>query len=255
MRCTDRLALATAQAVANIVIQRIQFTGFEQNRLLVQQPQGRCIGVFQTGAGGQLAAVKHTVRINTFFIGFKGTEAVPVQVLQFGNTNTVLAGNDPAQRGCQVHDPLNDLFCLVQHGVVIGIDGNVGMHVAIAGVHVGGDKQAARTDVAVDTVEFFTHRRQLVAGENRLERHFDFPAPGNNQIPPEQQLQDAVTTLYTVALLCIQQACTFFCRRIQMVQQGLPALAGAAQMLSRSVFFRRNNLAFFFAVLVVLVAA
>ena len=40
----------------------------------------------------------------------------------------------------------------LQHFIVVGIDGNIGMHVAVAGVHVQGDEHAALEHACVDRV-------------------------------------------------------------------------------------------------------
>jgi hypothetical protein len=48
-----------------------------------------------------------------------------------------------------MHDALDGPVGGLQHLVIVGIDRDVGMHVAVAGVHVQGDENAAAQDFLV----------------------------------------------------------------------------------------------------------
>ena len=51
------------------------------------------------------------------------------------------------------HDAADDLVRLLQHRVVVGVDRNVGVHVAVAGVHVQGDEHAALQHALVHGID------------------------------------------------------------------------------------------------------
>ena len=65
----------------------------------------------------------------------------------------------------------------VQHGVVIGIDRNIGVHIAVAGVHVQGDEHTALQDAFVNGIALGEHRRECAADENPRQgaAYFRFP--------------------------------------------------------------------------------
>ena len=91
----------------------------------------------------------------------------------------MLSRDDPAQFLGQVHDPGHDLVGLVQHFIVVGIDRNVGMHVAVPRVHVGRDEQTAGADLGMNGIQPVAHRLQIVAAENILQRLFHTAPVGN----------------------------------------------------------------------------
>jgi hypothetical protein len=66
-----------------------------------------------------------------------------VEELELGQPDAVLARNHAAEFGRQRHDAHDGRVGGLQHGVVVGIDRDVGVHVAVAGVHVQRHEHAA----------------------------------------------------------------------------------------------------------------
>ena len=55
----------------------------------------------------------------------------------------MFTGNHAIQRTRQRHDALNRLVRRLQHGVVVAVDRDIGMHIAIARVHMQRHPDAA----------------------------------------------------------------------------------------------------------------
>ena len=90
MGLADRFTFSTAQAVADVIIQRTQLTLFQNNRLLFYQTEGGGVGLLQTRPRLQLTPVEVIFRVDTLFIFNKGLEFFRCQILHLGNTDTVL---------------------------------------------------------------------------------------------------------------------------------------------------------------------
>ncbi len=107
----------------------------------------------------QLAGIHHPVRVHLAAIGREFGDALRLQVLELGEADAVLAGNHPAQRDDLVHHAVDDMVGALQHGPVVGENGDVDVHVAVAGVHVGGEHDAAVAHFLIGAVERGEHRR------------------------------------------------------------------------------------------------
>ena len=65
----------------------------------------------------------------------------------------VLSGDHAAQRLCELHDAVDDPVGLVEHMVVVRVDRDIRMHIAVAGVHVQGDEQPCIPQPAVNRAQ------------------------------------------------------------------------------------------------------
>ena len=91
----------------------------------------------------QLAFVEAPFGINTRFVVRKRLQLGIGQKLQLGDTNTVLTRNHAIQRTRQGHDALYGLVRRLQHRVIIAIDRDIGVHIAIARMHMQRNPDAA----------------------------------------------------------------------------------------------------------------
>ena len=71
---------------------------------------------------------------------------VLIQVANLGQADAMLARDDTAERLRQLHDPRDHAIGLVQHLVIMRMHRDVGVYIAVAGVHVQGDEQAIVAD-------------------------------------------------------------------------------------------------------------
>ncbi len=128
----------------------------------------------QTRAGQQFTAIKNPIRIDSLLIVNKALQVLRRHIADLGDPDTMLTGNHPAEFSGQGHDAVNDTLRLLHHPVIVGIDGDIGVYVAIAGVHVQGNEQATGTDVMMNFLEALMDRFELPSTENFLERlrHF-----------------------------------------------------------------------------------
>jgi hypothetical protein len=67
------------------------------------------------------------------------------------------------------HDAVDRLVGGLQHLVVVGVDRDVGVHVAVAGVHVQGHEDAAAQHLLVQLLELVAHRAEQLAVEDLVE--------------------------------------------------------------------------------------
>ena len=226
----DGLALAAAQAVADGVVERAQLALFQDQGLLLHQAQGGGVGIVQTRARQQLAAVEHAARIHALLVFGEGLQGAGGQVLDLGQPDAVFPGDHAPQGDGQVHDAIDDAFRLLEHLIVVGVDGDVGVHVAIAGVHVQGHEQAAGTDATVDLVDARVHGREFQSAEDLLQGSFHLAPVGDAQVAAQEQIQHPVAVAQARPLRLPEQL-QMPCRRlVQVRQQGLPAPGHAFQM-------------------------
>ncbi len=113
------------------------------------------------------------LRIDLLLVGAEGADFLFGEEFQLGDADPVFTGNHAIQAARQVHDALDGLVCRLQHVVVVGIDRDVGVHVAIAGVHVQGDEDAAAQHFLVDGLNALddrpVHRTVENLGQARLQ--------------------------------------------------------------------------------------
>lgn len=121
-------------------------------------------------AAQQLAFVEATLRVDPCLVIGKGLEFFVGQELQLGNTNAVFTRNDAVQAARQHHDARHRFVGGLQHVVVVAVDGDVGVHVAVARVHVQGHPDAAFEHALVHRVALGQDGLKRHAAENLLQR-------------------------------------------------------------------------------------
>src|ERR1700675_171257 len=122
--------------------------------------------------------VEAALRIDAVLVGTKLRELRVGKILQLGNADAVFAGNHAVQVAGNAHDPRHNAIGCVQHRVVVRVDRNVGMHVAVARMHVHGDESAAVKDAPVYRIAIAKHLRKRGADKNAREdrAHLALPA-------------------------------------------------------------------------------
>ena len=98
----------------------------------------------------ELALVEAALGIDaTLVVGERG-DLVVAQELELGDADAVLARDHAVEAARQLHDPRHRRVRGLQHLVVVAVDRDVGVHVAVAGVHVQRHPDAAAQHLGVD---------------------------------------------------------------------------------------------------------
>ena len=84
---------------------------------------------------------------------------------------------------------LGDAIGLVQHLVVVRMHRDVGVHIAVAGVHVQGDEQAIVADLGVDSTQFLAQRLQCRTAEDLAQRLLDLVTVRDPDVATQQQVE------------------------------------------------------------------
>ena len=74
----------------------------------------------------------------------------------------------PPRERASSHDARHGLVGFLQHLVVIGVDRQIGMHIAVTGMHVQGHKYAAAQNFFVHSLDPFDDRAEIIAFKNLL---------------------------------------------------------------------------------------
>ncbi len=179
VRRAHRLALAAAQAVLDRVGDRGNLALLHDQRFVPHQAEARRVRIRQRRTRHQFAAIEAAFRIDAVLIGTEGARFVVAQEFELGDADAVFAGDHAVERAGDRHDPRHCRVRQRQHGVVIGIDRNIGVHIAVAGVHVQGDEHAAAQHTLMNGVAFAEHRRECGAGQQPRQRRAQLGFPGN----------------------------------------------------------------------------
>ena len=123
----------------------------------------------------------------------------------------MLARDHATQGAREPHDARDRGIGLAQHVVVVGIDGKVGVHVAVAGMHVQRDEHAAAQHACVRFGDARHDRREGKARKDLLQWRLELAFPGNDQRVFLQRRE----------------------RRVDAVEQILPAFARGRDQLAR----------------------
>ena len=160
-------------------------------RLGAKQAEAWRVGAAKICTGCEFAGVETPLRIDTRLVVAKGHRFGVGQELELRNSDAVLAGDDTAQIARQLHDLGDDDVGPPQHLVVIGIDRDVGMDVAIARMHVQCNEQPALEHLAVQCRDPVDHRFIGRPGEQAGQRLADLALPRQPDYPLLQQIDQA----------------------------------------------------------------
>ena len=157
VRRARRLALAAAQAVLDRGRDLADVALLHDQRLVAHQAEARRVGVGEVGlqrgavegrVAQQLALVEAPFGIDAPLVVGEVGELVVGQELELGDADAVLARDHAVEAARQLHDARDRRVRGLQHLVVVAVDRDVGVHVAVAGVHVQRDPDAAAQHLA-----------------------------------------------------------------------------------------------------------
>ena len=117
---------------------------------MADEREARRVRAGEIRARQELARVEPAMRVDPRLVGGEGRELLRRQVFELGDADAVLARDDAARLPRERHDPRDGRVRLAQHRVIVGIDGQIRMHVAVAGVHVQRDEHPAAQVLALD---------------------------------------------------------------------------------------------------------
>ena len=135
----DLLALAAAGAGLDILEQRHErFLVLERGLVQVADEPVEREGERLAGqlAPGQLAGVEHVLRVHQLLVRGQGLDLFLVQERDLGDADAVLARYLAAHLLDLGHDHVRGLVGRGEHGLVVGVDRQVDVAVAVACVHV-----------------------------------------------------------------------------------------------------------------------
>ena len=108
------------------------------------------VGLDGQSAGGELARVDDVLGIDPLFVGAQGVDLGLFQKGDLGDADAVFARDRAAELGDLLEHLLGRFPGMAQHLLVIGIDRDVDVAVAVAGVHVARDLDAGGGHVGMD---------------------------------------------------------------------------------------------------------
>ena len=129
----------------------------------------------------QLALIETTFRVNLGLVVGERLQLGIGQELKFGDANAVFARDHAVQATRQGHDALDRAMGGLQHLIVVAVNRNIGVHIAVASVHVQGHPDPALEHTLVDSVAFFEHRLERHTAEYLLQRLADLRLPAGAQ--------------------------------------------------------------------------
>nr|GEU28526.1 hypothetical protein [Tanacetum cinerariifolium] len=148
------LALAAAQAVLDAVGDFADIALLHDQRFVAHQAERRRIGIgqvrFHAGQVQQLALVEAAFRIDAQLVVAERADFLFVQELELGDADAVFARDHAVERTGQLHDARDGLVRQLQHLVVVGVDRQVGVDIAVARVHVQRHEYASAQHAFMD---------------------------------------------------------------------------------------------------------
>jgi hypothetical protein len=142
-------------------------------------------------AAQQLALVEAALGVDAPLVVGEGGDLLVAQELELGDADAVLARDHAAEPARQRHDAADRHVRGLQHLVVVGVDRDVRVHVAVAGVHVQRHPDAAAQHLAVEAPALREHRLEGRAGEQPGQRLQHLRLPGGAQAAVLQALEEA----------------------------------------------------------------
>ena len=168
MRGADRLAFSTAETILDRIGNRADIGLFENQGFRAEQAEAGRVCTCQIAARQQLAGIETTVRVNPLFVVAERLDFLRRQEFKLGNADAVFAGNDAIQFSREGHDARHCRVRFLQHAVVVGIHRNVGVHIAVACVHMQRNKYAAMQYFLMERIELFLHLEEHAPRKNLL---------------------------------------------------------------------------------------
>ena len=254
MSGAHRFALAATQAIFDAVGNVANVRLLHDERFMPHQAKTGGVGLGEVGraagfmtcdlanllAGAhQLAAVEVPLGVHAHFVVGKGLQLCVAQKLQLGNANAVFTRNDAIQRPGQGHDALDSAMRHLQHVVVVAIDRNVGVHIAVTGVHVQGDPNLALEHTLVYRLDLQHQWLKRTARKHIIQRLEQLQLPAGAQrvvLQGAEQLINAVGPVLPLGLHLMHQALGRNQTLVQQVPRGHMAaviLAGQIQQLDQ----------------------
>lgn len=239
----DRLALAAAQAILDAAGNRADVALLHDQRFVAHQAEGRRVGIgqirFHAGQVQQLALVEAAFGVYALLVFAEFADLVFGQEFQLGDADAVLARDHAIERAGQLHDARHGDVGILQHFVMVGIDRDVGVDVAVTGVHVQRHEDAATQHALVDGLAFFQDQLEGRAREDLAQLRAHFLLPGDTHGAVLHHVEDGGFGLVDQTLLeyrqhlfqaqCGQFALGFTQRLVQVGQQVGPARMGLLQ--------------------------
>ena len=180
-----RFAFAAAQAILDAVGDCADIALLHDQRFMPHQPERRRVSIAQVGAQTrqilQLALVEAAFRIDAFLVGAEVADLGFGQEFQLGDADAMFARDHAVERARQQHDAGNRRMRILQHFVMIRIDRYVGVHVAVAGMHVQRHENAPTQDLLVNRGALFQHQAERAAGEDLAQHGAHVGFPGHPQ--------------------------------------------------------------------------
>ena len=131
------------------------------------------LGVYAAGeirAGEELAGVEPAVGVDSRLVGSEGRELVRRQVFELVMPIPCSPEMTPPSSRASAMIRADGRVRLPQHRIIVRIDREIRMHVAVAGVHVQSDEHPAAQVLALDFDAARHDRRERVTAEDVLER-------------------------------------------------------------------------------------
>ena len=180
-----RLALAAAQAVLDAVGNVTNVRLLHDQRLMAHQPEAGGVGVGQISresrVAQQLAFVEPAFGVYTQLVVREGLQFGFGQKVQLGDADAVLAGDDAVERARQHHDAGDGAVRSLQHVVVVTVDGEVGMHIAVTRMHMQRHPDAAFEHPGMNGAALIQDGLKSRAIENCLQRQAQLGFPAGAQ--------------------------------------------------------------------------
>ena len=170
MGVAHRLAFAATQAVLDRIGDLDQLALLEDQALQFHQVEAGRVGALEVAATEQLALVEAALGIDLLLVFGERRDFAFFEEVELGDADAVLAGDHAAQVLRQLHDAVDRAVGLLQHRVVVGVHRDVGVHVAVARVHVQRDEHPALQHVLVHGVALVEYRLVSAAAEHLAQR-------------------------------------------------------------------------------------
>ncbi|MNV08932.1 hypothetical protein D3C71_994100 [compost metagenome] len=129
----------------------------------------------------QLTLVETAFRVHLALVLGKGAQLFVGQKLQLGDANAVFARDHAVQAARQHHDARHGLVRGLQHLIVVAVDGQVSVHIAVARMHVQRHPHPALEHALVDGHSLVQDGLERRAGEDALQRRPQLGLPAGAQ--------------------------------------------------------------------------